>query len=92
MRFSTQTIAGAPGCRRVLLITTAALIAGFCSPKGFGQGTAAVSGTIRDSSGAIIPAARVSLISAGTSVRQNTFDYRYGPVRLPQRPAGPIHS
>ena len=72
MRFSPPTIAGAPGCRRVLLITTVALIAGFC-PKSFGQGTAAVNGTIRDSSGGIIPAARVGLINAGTSVRQNTL-------------------
>jgi hypothetical protein len=73
MRFSPQTIAGAPGCRRVLLIAAVALITGFSSPKAFGQGTAAVNGTIRDSSGGIIPAARVGLINAGTSVRQNTL-------------------
>src|SRR5207245_1358892 len=73
MRFSPQTIAGAPGCRRVLLITAVALITGFSSPKAFGQGTATVNGTIRDSSGGIIPAARVGLINAGTSVRQNTL-------------------
>ena len=73
MRFSPQTIAGAPDCRRVLLITAVALITGFSSPKAFGQGTAAVNGTIRDSSGGIIPAARVGLINAGTSVRQNTL-------------------
>src|SRR5260370_42225056 len=61
------------GGGRVLLFTAVVFIPGSSTPKVLGQETAAVNGTIRDSSGAIIPAARVSLISAGTSVRQNTL-------------------
>src|SRR5260370_30581090 len=61
------------GGGRVLLFTAVVFIPGSSTPKVLGQGTAAINGTIRDSSGGIIPAARVSLINAGTSVRQNTL-------------------
>jgi hypothetical protein len=59
-------------CRPTLFLGLIVLLGGITSQQAFAQGTAAVNGTIRDPSSAVIPAANVTLISAGTSVRQTT--------------------
>src|SRR5580704_3231100 len=78
--------------RRVLRLGVAFMIAVLLAAPAWSQSTmGAVSGTIRDQSGAVIPNAAVALTNTATNLSLNTNTNEAGFYIFPDVVAGPYH-
>jgi hypothetical protein len=63
------------------------------APRAWAQlSTASINGTVRDSTGAVVPGATLTLTNTGTNVAQTAVTKRHGRLRDPEYPAGAVHS
>src|SRR5262245_533018 len=62
------------------------ILAGTCLLR---QSTAQISGTVKDSSGAVLPGAEITATQAETGVVRNTVSNETGAFVLPNLPLGP---
>jgi hypothetical protein len=76
--------------KRVFKFLNIALLLSFLSSgQVWAQATAQISGTVADSSGAVLPGAEITATQTGTGVSRNTVSNETGSYVLPNLPLGP---
>ena len=61
----------------------------FCSATVWAQGTAQISGTVKDQSGAVLPGVEITATQTDTGITRNTVSNETGSYVLPNLPVGP---
>src|SRR5215469_1492227 len=61
----------------------------FCSTTTWAQGTAQISGTAKDQSGAVLPGVEITATQADTGIARSTVSNETGSYVLPNLPVGP---
>src|SRR5215510_9253164 len=70
-------------------LSIALLILGFACGEAFAQATAQISGTVKDSSGAVLPGADITATQSETGIARTTVSNETGSYVLPNLPLGP---
>src|SRR5215510_8899960 len=70
-------------------LSIALLILGFACGEAFAQATAQISGTVKDSSGAVLPGADITATQSETGISRTTVSNETGSYVLPNLPLGP---
>src|SRR5712691_7112196 len=61
----------------------------FCSTTIWAQGTAQISGTAKDQSGAVLPGVEITVTQTDTGIARSTVSNETGSYALPNLPVGP---
>jgi hypothetical protein len=75
--------------KRILMVVVILLLSATISTNGWAQGTAEISGTAKDETGAVLPGVEVKVTQAETGVARNTVTNETGSYVLPNLPLGP---
>ena len=75
--------------KRVLLCLAAAMLCGFSTLSVWGQATAQISGTVRDTSGAVLPGVEVTLTQTDTGIARNMVSNETGSYAFSNLAVGP---
>src|ERR1700756_727004 len=73
----------------VIGICTTLIISIFASGLAWGQATAQISGTVKDSSGAVLPGVEVTVTQTETGIARSSISNETGFYVLPSLPLGP---
>ena len=75
--------------KRILMVAVVLLLSTVFCTTGWAQGTAEISGTAKDSSGAVLPGVEVKVTQTETGVSRNVVTNETGSYVLPNLPLGP---
>ena len=83
-----MTVTSARPWVAVLAVVLAMSVSSSAAPPAFAQGTSAISGTARDSTGSLLPGATVTATNAATRAERSAVTDSEGRYRLTGLPAG----
>src|SRR3989442_8219299 len=75
--------------RRTVIGVAALCFVVFCSTSIWAQGTAQISGTAKDQSGAVLPGVEITATQTDTGIMRSTVTNETGSYALPNLPVGP---
>ena len=75
--------------KRTVIGVAALCFVVFCSTTIWAQGTAQISGTAKDQSGAVLPGVEISVTQTDTGIGRSTVSNETGSYALPNLPVGP---
>src|SRR5437773_7829793 len=75
--------------KRIVMVAVIGLLVSMISATGWAQSTATISGSVKDTTGAVLPGVEVKVMQTETSVSRTTVTNETGSYVLPNLPLGP---